>query len=123
MACTTHDFLTFAQRILQETFPTNQVIPMETMVLPTEKQRLTVYPGGFYVLPQGTTMEDYPQLCSYLEDGTPCLCEDWDHMQLLKITLIPHENIERLVDPQTKNGLYLHYISLEDQKNISWMDF
>ena len=119
---TTEDFLTFAKRILQKIYPTNQIIPMGTMALPHAKNSVCVYPGGFYVLPSGTTMEDYPHLNSYLEDGTPCLCEDWDHMQLLKVTLIPRNHIEHLVRLQTKNGLYLHDISLEDLKDVSWPD-
>lgn len=119
---TTEDFLIFARRLLERIFPENQIVPMGTMMLPQFKNSVTVYPSGFYVLENGMTMEDYPHLHSYLEDGTPCICEDWDRDELFRVDLIPQENIERLVQLQTKNGLYLQNITLNDLKDLTWTD-
>lgn len=34
---------------------------------------ITVIPNGFAVIPANCTLQDFPDLLAYLEDGEPCL--------------------------------------------------
>ena len=121
-AHTTSDFISFARRVLERLFPNNNIVPMGTMTLPPYTQKVTVLNSGFYILEEGRTMDDFPQLLSYLEDGTPCLCEDWNYCDLYRITLIPDEKIEFLTQLQQKTGLYVYDISLRDLSSYGWYD-
>lgn len=122
LAITTENFLPFAERILKKLFPHNEVAPMGTMVRAKDEELISVIPSGFLVLPNERTMDDYPRYYSYLEDGTPCLCDDAYDSFLFRIDLKPDKNLEHLAQLQQKSGLYLYDISVQNLSTITWSD-
>lgn len=124
------DFMPFASRVISAAYPENSVAargmfelePGTIMSIPSNRSIRTV-PAGYVILPSGNTIEDYSDLLSYLEDGTPCLVGGSHEMSshLLKsVHLSPWQNLNRLLSLQRATGIYANEITNDDLRTISW---
>lgn len=100
------EFFPFAKRVLQKAYPENQVVSYGIMVSNERRKKfnpesLEMKHSGFVILPQNRTMEDYPELAPYLEDGELCitgLCNVMDQYNIKRIMLYPHSYVEYLME-------------------------
>ena len=61
----------YAKRLLEEMYPDNRI---EICGIQMHYEKNNVFKqGGFYILPKGKTIDDYPDLITYLDDGTRCM--------------------------------------------------
>ena len=117
------EFYPFAKRILQETYPNNVIAPIGISErLPDTK--IAVFPAGFIILPEGATIEDYPEMISYLEDGELCVSGDWREMRLNfhRILMFHDLNLDKLLQLQRKTGVYANEITAKKLCNLNWKD-
>ena len=124
------DFFPFAKRVLQKAYPENQVVSYGVMVSGEHSKRfnpesLEMKQSGYVILPQNRTMEDYPELVAYLEDGDPCitgLCNVMDQYNLKRIMLYPHSCVEYLMQLQRKSGIYVDEIGTDEFRELKYYD-
>lgn len=124
------DFFPFVKRVLQKAYPNNQVVSYGIMVSNEHSKKfnpesLEMKHGGYVVLPQNRTIEDYPELVAYLEDGEPCitgLCNVMEQYNLKKIMLHPHSCVEYLMQLQRKSGIYADEIGIDELRELKYYD-
>lgn len=116
-------FFPYARRLLEEMYPDNSI---EIWGIQMQHGKNSGFvQGGFYILPEGKTIEDYPDLISYLDDGTKCMAAsviESDERHLKKVALIPNTYLDCAIYMQNKTGLYYDEISLDDLRSISYRD-
>ncbi|MGN0169143.1 MAG: hypothetical protein ACI39H_00075 [Lachnospiraceae bacterium] len=123
-------FLPFAKRVLQKTYPENQIVSYGIQVSCEHSKKfnpdsMEMKLGGYVVLPQNRTMEDYPELVAYLEDGEPCItgwCSVIDQYNLKKITLYSDSCVEYLMQLQQKSGIYTDEIGTAELRELKYYD-
>lgn len=124
------EFLPFAKRVLDSQYPDNCIVPWgmfqfdSVNPLPHPDTRAVgVALAGYAILPTGSTIEDYPDLISYLEDGSPCVTGGgWELEQnfLKPIRLFSLEYIDILIKLQRATGIYANEISDKEIHEITW---
>lgn len=124
------EFLPFAKRVLASLYPDNCVVPWGMFQFDpnvpspySDAGVVGVNLTGYAILPKGNTLEDYPDLISYLENGDPCVTGGgWElERNFLKpVRLFPSEYIEILIRLQRATGVYANEISNKDIRNITW---
>ena len=74
------EFLPFTRRVLQSAYPDNAIVPCGMFQLdpgsgvPHPDDRIIgIGLAGYAILPSGNTIQDYPDLISYLENGDACI--------------------------------------------------
>ena len=79
--------------------------------------------AGYAILPSGNTIQDYPNLISYLENGDACITGgSWEleeHM-LKTIRLFTLEYLDELVQLQRATGIYANDLSSKELRDITW---
>src|SRR5699024_174482 len=87
------EFFPFARRVLASLYPDNDVVPWGMFrfepglpISNNESRIIGISLAGYAVLPEGNTIQDYPDLISYLENGEPCITgRNWElSVHLLK---------------------------------------
>ena len=122
------EFLPFAKHVLEKVYPDHEIVLYGTPFFADrdpEKDRIEIKPGGFTILPEGQTMDDYPDLKTYLEDGEPCLftfAPGLSHPDLKVVNLIPSPDIENLIQLQRKTGTYANEIPLSGLRSLTCYD-
>lgn len=116
------EFFPFAQKVLEKSYPHNQIVPLGTLTRDNKQEKVKMIQSGFFILPNETTIDDYPHLQGYLEDGTLCMSDDWYDSQLFRIDLIPHQGIQYLETLQQKTALYISDILQENLEALTWND-
>lgn len=124
------DFFPFAKRVLQRTYPNNQVVSYGIMVSGERSKKfnpesLEMKQSGYVILPQNRTMEDYPELVAYLEDGELCitgLSNVMEQYNLKRIMLYPHRCVEYLMQLQRKSGIYADEIGIDKLRELKYYD-
>lgn len=123
------EFFPFVYRLLQSVYPDNVIVPWGVFqISPNEadssdSQIIGIHLSGYVVLPKGGQITDYPDLVSYLEDGTPCITGNSFELEqcLLKpVSLHSCENIDKLLRLQRMTGIYVNEISEEQLHEINW---
>ncbi len=124
------DFYPFAKRVLTGIYPDNTIVPCGMFQL--DSQGATSIPmsntigvglAGYVILPSGNSIDDYSDLVSYLEDGTPCLTGgSWNFEQhLLKsIRLFTSSWADHLVTLQRSTGVYINELSIPTLRETAW---
>ena len=97
------EFLPFARRVLTSIYPDNSIVPWGMFQLNSgmpetadDNQIIGISPVGYAILPTGNSIQDYPNLISYLEDGEPCVaggCWELSTHLLKTIHLYPVEHM------------------------------
>jgi len=122
----TSDFLPFARRVLERTYPNNEVVPMGRLFRLPDSEKIVMVPSGYYILPENRTIDDYPEIVSYLEDGTKCISGEWhidpEEYDFKTVYLLHNNLLEYLNRLQQKTGIYLQDILLEDLIGTTWYD-
>lgn len=124
------EFLPFARRVLQTAYPDNEIVPwgMFQMDLgssvPHHNDRIIgIKLAGYAVLPLDRTIQDYPDLISYLENGDACITGgNWEleeHM-LKAIRLSALEYLDELVQLQRATGIYANDLGTKELREITW---
>ena len=74
------EFLPFARRVLQSAYPDNAIVPWGMFQLDSgsgvphpDDRIIGIGLAGYAILPSGNTIQDYPDLISYLENGDACI--------------------------------------------------
>lgn len=122
------EFYPFARRVLQSLYPDNCIVPWGMFRFnpnsqDPKNQEVGVDFCGYAVLPTGTGIEDYPDLISYLENGDSCVTGGgWElkNRYLKPIYLFPLSHIDYLVNLQRATGIYVHEISGQELREITW---
>lgn len=124
------EFFPFARRVLTSIYPDNPVIPWGMFqfksglpISNNDSQIIGISPAGYAVLPAGNTIQDYPDLISYLEDGEPCITGgNWElSVHFLKpIRLCQFDYIDDLLSLQRATGIYINELTPDVLRNITW---
>ena len=124
------EFLPFARRVLQNAYPNNMIIPWGMFQMdpntgaPHPDERIIgIGLAGYAILPSGNTIQDYPDLISYLENGDACITGgSWEleeHM-LKPIRLFTLEYLDELVQLQRATGIYVNDLCTKKLREITW---
>lgn len=124
------EFLPFARRVLQSAYPNNEIAPWGVFQLdpvssvPYPDDRIIgIKLSGYAILPSGNTIQDYPDLISYLENGEACITGgSWElEEHLLKpIKLFPLEYLDDLIQLQRATGIYANDLGTKELREITW---
>lgn len=124
------EFLPFARRVLQTAYPDNTIVPWGMFQLdpssgiPHPDDRIIgIGTAGYAILPSGSTIQDYPDLISYLENGDACITgggwELEEHM-LKVIRLFTLEYLDKLLQLQRATGIYANELGAKELREITW---
>lgn len=124
------EFLPFARRVLQSVYPNNAIVPWgifqfdpNTGLPLPDDGTIGVDLAGYVILPSGTTIHDYPDLISYLENGDTCITGSiWEleeHM-LKAIRLFTSEYLDELILLQRATGIYANELGTKKLREITW---
>lgn len=125
------EFRPFAKKVLTSLYPENPVV---TYGIPMthgkgkdfDPHNVDILHGGYLILPVGQSLEDYPDLQSYLENGEPCLSgylHQVENHALRRTLLLPSPDLEHLVTLQRKTGIYVFEINIPELRNLTHYDF
>lgn len=124
------EFLPFARRVLASIYPDNAIVPwgmfqLESCMPPSDdtNQIIGISPVGYAILPAGNSIQDYPDLISYLEDGEPCVtggCWELSAHLLKTVHLHPFEYIDHLLKLQRATGIYANELLPDILRDITW---
>lgn len=124
------EFFPFAKRILQTTYPQNEIIPwgmfeMDSVTGTSQsgKPSIGVSISGYVILPENHTIQDYPNLISYLENGDTCITGgSWELEEhfLKPIRLYSDEYLDCLIQLQRATGIYANELTIKELKDITW---
>ena len=125
------EFLPFARRVLERAYPQSRIVPWGmfqmqsgvSAVLPDGEESIGVRQAGFAVLPAGNTIQDYPALLSYLDDGEPCLTGgSWELKScwIKPVLLRPMALMDSLVRLQRATGVYAQELGERELRDITW---
>lgn len=124
------EFLPFARRVLQSLYPQNDIVPWGMFqsnsidhLSSCNRSAVGVILAGYAILPMEHTIQDYPDLMSYLEDGEPCVTGGgWElrnsFIEPVKLFSLDYNNY--LIQLQRATGIYTYEISSEVLRNITW---
>lgn len=124
------DFYPFAKRVLMRLYPENEIVPWCMFTLPSngietfpDANPVGISQHGFAVIPTGFTINDYPDLLTYQENGDPCLAgsgRELRNNRLKPIYLMTSESTDNLLDLQKTTGIYVNEISPNHLKGTTW---
>lgn len=124
------EFLPFARRVLERLYPENEIVPWGMFVFDSSNtppkpstSAIGVGLNGYAILPLGNTINDYPDLISYLENGDPCVTGGgWklENNFLKPIHLYSLEYLEMLIKLQRATGIYVNDIYNKELRDITW---
>ena len=119
------EFLPFAKRVLDLLYPQNEIAPFGTYSRGSNESQIKLVRSGFLILPTGQSIDDYPELITYSEDGEICLSANLMEIKqhfLHRVLLIPNKQIENIISLQRKTGIYANEITLQDIRGFKWND-
>lgn len=124
------EFLPFARRILNSLYPNNQIAPWglfqfdsNAHSLYPDSKAIGVELAGYAILPTGNTIQDYPDLVSYLENGDSCITGggwELENNFIKPIRLFSLDCIENLLKLQRATGIYTNEITPKELRDITW---
>ena len=117
------EFLPFAKRILKSLYPQNEIASLGIHSRDSISNDIKLIQSGFLVLPTGQSMDDYPELITYSEDGEICLSANMMEIKqylLHRVLLIPNKQIKNIISLQRKTGVYASEITLRDIREFKW---
>lgn len=124
------DFLPFAKKVLTELYPEQEIVPYGAWNLKTARPDNPSYQAemihsGYIILPPQRTMDDYPDMITYLENGDKCLTGTFPILaehSLKRITMLPARNLDWLMELQRKSGIYINEIDGPRLSEITYHD-
>lgn len=114
-------FYSYAKKLLEKMYPDN-CIEISGIQL-VDKPNNEFVQGGFFILPKGKTIDDYPEFATYLDDGKRCMMASLVESKengLKKINMIPSEALDCATYMQNKTGLNYDDIKLNDIGSITY---
>ena len=124
------EFLPFARRVLTSLYPRNTIVPWGMFELDPgsfiphpDTRVIGIGLAGYAILPSGNTIDDYPDLISYLENGDSCITGGaWElEKNFLKpIRLFSMEHIDDLIQLQRATGIYANELTLKELRDVTW---
>lgn len=123
------EFRPFAQRVVMNIYPDNLIVPLGVwtahVIAPGVEDVMEMVPFGFIVLPPGHTMEDYPDMMSYLESGEPCLSiprpSAFDP-DIRCIRLSTDDILDKMMILQRHTGIYAYETSIAELRDLNYND-
>ncbi len=123
-------FRPFVFKVLTRLYPDNVIVPSGTWEEapgdnPYDLSCCKVVPSGFVILPSGHTLDDYAELKTYLEDGTPCIDRESCILGAdspKAIGFLTRTVVDKLLLLQQKTGTYIHEIGLKELHGITYYD-
>ncbi|MDO4554376.1 MAG: hypothetical protein Q4B70_04435 [Lachnospiraceae bacterium] len=119
------DFIPFIKCALEKIYPDNTIAPLGMLTQHANDNYTVMEHCGFLILPNEYTMDDYPDLLGYFEDGEACLTanlQDVERYGFHRISLLQNPMIETLITMQKKTGLYIRELSNADISSMTWND-
>ena len=124
------EFLPFARRVLQSAYPDNAIVPWGMFQLDSgsgvphpDDRIIGIGLAGYAILPSGNTIQDYPDLISYLENGDACITgggwELEEHM-LKPVRLFSLKYLDELIQFQRATGIYANDLNTKELREITW---
>lgn len=89
----------------------------------SDNQTVGVGLVGYAVLPANNTVQDYPDLISYLENGDLCITKGgWklENSLIKPIRLYSLDYMDYLLSLQRATGIYADEISTQKLREITW---
>lgn len=123
------EFPPYAYRVISALYPNNSVVPwgmfeMEPFIQPASDNQITgVGLVGYSVLPTNTTIHDYPDLISYLDNGDLCVTGggwELEKNNIKPIHLYQLEHLDYLLALQRSTGIYANEITTKALRDITW---
>lgn len=119
------EMLPSLRKVLEDIYPDHKVEILSMPVISAFDLSAAYRPAGFAVLPEGCTIEDYPELAGHLENGEPCIRNDYLKIKrtgIRKISFLPNDTVKMLAALQQAGGHSIADITRDDLKKISWKD-
>ena len=124
------EFLPFARRVLQSAYPDNAIVPWGMFQLDSgsgvphpDDRIIGIGLAGYAILPSGNTIQDYPDLISYFENGDACITgggwELEEHM-LKPVRLFSLKYLDELIQFQRATGIYANDLNTKELREITW---
>lgn len=113
----------YIKRLLERIYPDNHIEISGIQLLNNESSEFVQ--GGFFILPEGMTIDDYPELISYLDDGTKCMAAsviESEEKSIKKISMVPSKALDCAIYMQNKTGIYYDDINPDDIRIITYRD-
>ena len=120
---TSIEFYPFAKRLLERLYPDNAVVPYGLLSLIDKSSSVNMTMCGYVILSDGQTIEDYPDLQGYLENGDICLSGNMMEIienNMKRILLFPASVLSAIVSMQRNTGIYINSITNKDLHDIGW---
>ena len=116
-------FYPFAKRLLERTYPDNNIVPYGVLSIINGRPARDLKLSGYLILSKGQTIDDYPDLQGYLENGDLCLTGnvmDMEENNIKRILLYNHNALTAIVEMQQRTGIYISDINNSDLSSITW---
>lgn len=123
-------FLPFARKLLHSLYPENSIVTWGMFQFDTASfsyskvsNSIDIQPRGYVILPQGNSLEDYPDTISYLDNGEPCFIGNPIALRRLQVQLLrlySCQQLDNLADLQCATGIYTNDISTRQIRDITW---
>lgn len=124
------EFLPFARNVIQSAYPNTKIIPWGIFkidplspITHVDTRTVGVNLTGYAILPINTSIEDYPDLISYLENGDACITGSaWELTQnmLKTIKLYSLDSLDELLKLQRETGIYVNDLGIKELRDITW---
>lgn len=122
------DFYPFARRCLISLYPNNAIVPWgifcmaeQTSSQPNANVRILF--KGYAILPSNSTIHDYPDMLSYLENGDLCITGGGYHLKeasIKPVYLSDDLRLNQVLSLQRATGVYANDIKTHELREITW---
>lgn len=120
---TSEEFFPFAKRLLEKTFPKNAVEPYGIFYMQDDAPSVNLSMCGYVILSDKQTIDDYPDLIGYLENGDKCISGNIMEItenNMKRILLYNNPINNAIVKMQRCTGIYIDSITTKDLQDINW---
>lgn len=123
---TSDEFYPYVKQLLKKIYPNNSIVPYGILNMDSQKNNADISLSGFVILSSGHTIEDYPDLQGYLDNGDLCITGniiDITENNMKRIELHKNKKLSMLVKIQRATGIYINEISTSELRDITWNNF
>ncbi|MCR5213418.1 MAG: hypothetical protein K6E10_03310 [Eubacterium sp.] len=120
---TSREFYPFVKRLLQRIYPENSIVPYGMLYVSETQSSVDMNLCGYIILSKGQTIDDYPDLQGYLENGELCISGnlmDIEENNMKRILLYDSNVLNAIVSMQRCTGIYISSITPHELQDITW---
>ena len=120
---TSREYYPFAKRLLEKIYPDNAIVPYGMFYIKEEHPSGDMNLCGYVILSKGQTIDDYPDLQGYLENGEMCISGnliDIEENNMKRILLYDSNVLNAIVSMQRCTGIYINNITPLELQFITW---